>query len=271
MTFLSLGRRAGPQSTPRVLSNLSPVQQLRAGHLPRRLLQLLVGLVLYGASMALVIRAGLGVIPWDVLHVGLIQHVPISFGQMTILVSLAVLVMWLPLRQKPGLGTIANAFLVGLSADLTLALVPAIEGPGWQAALLITGVTVNALATAMYIGSQLGPGPRDGLMTGLSRVTGRSLRLIRTAMEITVVAVGWTLGGTVGVGTVLYALTIGPLAQAMLPWCIVPVDQPKTGDSGHRTRPRSTGPRPWPPQPLGGTTPHTGSASHRPIEQDRPS
>lgn len=271
MTFLTLGRRAGPQSTPSGLSNLGPVQQLWAGHLPRRLLQLLVGLVLYGASMALVIRAGLGVIPWDVLHVGLIQHVPVSLGQMTILVSLAVLVMWLPLRQKPGLGTVANAFLVGLSADLTLSLVPPIDRLGLQAGLLITGVTVNALATAMYIGSQLGPGPRDGLMTGLSRATGRSLRLIRMAMEVTVVAVGWTLGGTVGVGTVLYALTIGPLAQAVLPWCIVPVAEKKTCDSGRGTRPQPTGPRPWPPQPLGDTTPYTGSAPHRPIEEDRPS
>lgn len=229
MTFLTLDWRAGPQTGPRVLSNLGPVQQLRAGHLPRRLLQLLVGLTLYGVSLALLVRASLGVVSWDVLHVGLIQHVPVSLGQMIILVSFAVLLMWLPLRQKPGVGTIANALLVGLCADLTLALVPAIDGLGLQAGLLVTGITVNALATAMYIGSQLGPGPRDGLMTGLSRVTGRSLRLIRTAMEVTVVALGWTLGGTVGVGTVLYALTIGPLVQAMLPWCIVPLAQLTTG------------------------------------------
>lgn len=216
-------RRRSSKAGPRILANLGPVQQLRAGRLPRRLAQLVVGLALYGASMALVVRAGLGVIPWDVLHVGLIQHVPTSFGQMTILVSLAVLLLWIPLRQRPGLGTIANAILVGLAADLTLALVPQIEALGLRAGLLVAGVVLNGLATALYIGSQLGPGPRDGLMTGLSRVTGRSLRLIRTSLEVAVVAVGWALGGTVGVGTVLYAVAIGPLAQALLPWCIVPL------------------------------------------------
>ncbi|MGB3858871.1 MAG: hypothetical protein WA912_06405 [Ornithinimicrobium sp.] len=205
----------------RQLANLGPLQQLRAGRLSRRLLQLAVGLFLYGASMALVIRASLGLIPWDVLSVGLIQHVPMSFGSMTIVVSVVVLLMWIPLRQRPGLGTIANAFLVGLSADLTLALTPDLHSLSVRLPLLLAAIALNGLATALYVGAQLGPGPRDGLMTGLARVTGRSIRLVRTALEVTVVLVGFTLGGTAGLGTVLYALAIGPLTQAMLPWFTV--------------------------------------------------
>ncbi len=201
----------------RQLANLGPVEQLRAGRMPRRLLQLVVGLFLYGASMALVIRAGLGVIPWDVFHVGLIQHIPMSFGAMTIVVSLAVLLIWIPLRQRPGLGTIANAVLVGLSADLTLALTSDLESLAVRVPLLIGAIALNGLATALYVGAQLGPGPRDGLMTGVARVSGRSIRLVRTVLEVTVVLIGFTLGGTAGLGTVLYALAIGPLTQAMLP------------------------------------------------------
>ncbi len=205
----------------RQLANLGPLEQLRAGRLPRRLAQLLVGLFLYGASMALVIRASLGLIPWDVLHVGIIQHVPTSFGVMTILVSLVVLLIWIPLRQRPGVGTIANAFLVGLSADLTLHLTPDLDSLVIRIPLLIGAIVLNGLATALYVGAQLGPGPRDGLMTGLARVSGRSIRLVRTSIEITVVLIGFILGGTAGLGTVLYAVAIGPLTQAMLPLCTV--------------------------------------------------
>ncbi|MGB3764230.1 MAG: hypothetical protein WA966_13535 [Ornithinimicrobium sp.] len=201
----------------RQLANLGPMQQLRAGRLARRLMQLAVGLFLYGASMALVIRASLGLIPWDVLSVGLIQHVPMSFGSMTILVSIVVLLIWIPLRQRPGLGTIANAFLVGLSADLTLALTPDLDSLTVRLPLLLGAIALNGLATALYVGAQLGPGPRDGLMTGLARVSGLSIRVVRTALEVSVVLVGFTLGGTAGLGTVLYALAIGPLTQAMLP------------------------------------------------------
>jgi uncharacterized membrane protein YczE len=215
-----------PTPERRQLANLGPLQQLRAGRMTRRLVQLVVGLAIYGMSMALVIRGALGVIPWDVLHTGLIQHIPVSFGQMTILVSLAVLLMWVPLRQMPGLGTVANAFLVGIAADITLALVPPVEDLALRVVLLVGGITLNGMATAMYIGSQLGPGPRDGLMTGLSRVSGRSIRLVRTAMEVTVVALGWALGGAVGLGTVLYAVAIGPLAQLMLPWFTVDLRLP---------------------------------------------
>ena len=210
----------------RKLANLGPLQQLRAGQMPRRLVQLVVGLAIYGASMAMVIRGALGVIPWDVLHTGLIQHIPVTFGQMSIMVSLAVLLVWIPLRQMPGLGTIANAFLVGIAADITLALVPPAGDFAARVALLLGGIVLNGVATAMYIGAQLGPGPRDGFMTGLSRVSGRSIRFVRTAIEVAVVALGWALGGAVGLGTVLYAVAIGPLAQLMLPWFTVDLRLP---------------------------------------------
>ncbi len=205
----------------RPLDNLGPLQQMRAGRLARRLVQLVVGLAIYGASMAMIIRGGLGVIPWDVLHTGLIQHIPVSFGQMSIMVALLVLLIWIPLRQMPGLGTVANAVLVGIAADITLAVVPPVDNLAPRVALLLGGIALNGMATAMYIGSQLGPGPRDGFMTGLARITGRSIRLVRTAIEVAVVALGWALGGAVGLGTVLYAVAIGPLAQLMLPWFTV--------------------------------------------------
>ena len=210
-----------PAPAQRPLANLGPLQQLRAGRLHRRLAQLVVGLAIYGASMAMIIRGGLGVIPWDVLHTGLIRHIPVSFGQMSIMVSLAVLLVWIPLRQMPGLGTIANAFLVGIAADVTLAILQPVDDLVARVAMLLGGIVLNGVATAMYIGSQLGPGPRDGFMTGLSRISGRSIRLVRTAIEVAVVVVGWALGGAVGLGTVLYAVAIGPLAQLMLPWFTV--------------------------------------------------
>lgn len=201
----------------RELADIGPLAQLRAGRLGVRLPLLLVGLFLYGASMAMVLRSTLGLIPWDVLHVGVSKHVPLTFGTIVVCVSLLVLLPWIPLRQKPGLGTIANALLIGPSADLVLATLEAPEHLGWRALLLVGGVVLNGVATGMYIGSQLGPGPRDGLMTGLSRVTGRPIRFVRTGIEVTVVAVGWLLGGVVGLGTVLYAVAIGPLAQLFLP------------------------------------------------------
>jgi len=208
------------------LVNLGPLEQLKAGRMPRRVLQLVVGLAIYGASMAMVIRGALGAIPWDVLHTGLIEQIPITFGQMSILLALVVLLMWIPLRQMPGLGTIANVFLVGLAADIALAIVPETDDIGARLALLLAGIVLNAVATAMYIGSQLGPGPRDGLMTGLARISGHSIRLVRTSTEVFVVAVGALLGGSVGVGTVLYALAIGPLVHWMLPWFVVELQEP---------------------------------------------
>lgn len=208
-----------PATTPRgrQLANIGPIAQLRAGRLGIRLPLLLVGLFIYGASMAMVVRATLGLIPWDVLHVGVSRHIPLSFGTIVVGVSLLVLLGWIPLRQMPGLGTIGNALLIGPSADLVLAVLDEPSHLAWRIALLVGGIVLNGVATGMYIGSQFGPGPRDGLMTGLARVSGRSIRLVRTVLEVTVVAVGWLLGGAVGLGTVLYAIAIGPMAQLFLP------------------------------------------------------
>ena len=209
------------------LADLGPVAQLRAGRLPRRLVQLYAGLVLYGASLALMVRGELGLAPWDVLHSGFIRHVPISLGQAVILFSVVVLLLWVPLRETPGLGTVSNAVVVGLAADATLAVLSAPDQLWFRIGLMVAGVVLNGLATAMYIGAQLGRGPRDGLMTGLARVTGRSLRLVRTGLEVGVVVIGLLLGGALGVGTVLYAVLIGPLAQAMLPPWVVDVHDPR--------------------------------------------
>jgi uncharacterized membrane protein YczE len=208
----------------RRLADLGPVAQLRAGRLPRRLTQLFVGLALYGVSLALMVRGALGLAPWDVLHSGLIRFVPMTLGQMVVVLSFVVLLAWIPLREKPGIGTVTNAIVVGLSADAALALLVQPEGLAPRVALLVAGVVLNGLATALYIGSQFGRGPRDGLMTGLARRTGWSLRLVRTGLEVGVVVLGLLLGGVLGMGTVLYALAIGPLAQAMLPPLIVELD-----------------------------------------------
>lgn len=204
------------------LANLSPAAQLRAGRLPRRLTQLLAGLVLYGVSMGLMIRGGLGLDPWDVLHSGLTAHLPLSFGAVVTLVGLVVLLAWVPLRQAPGLGTVLNVLVIGAATDATLAVVPPGSGLAARAALTVVGgVLLNGLAGATYIGAQLGPGPRDGLMTGLSRRSGLSIRLVRTVQEIVVVVVGFALGGSVGIGTLLYALGIGPVVQLLLPHLVV--------------------------------------------------
>jgi uncharacterized membrane protein YczE len=176
-----------------------------------------VGLVLYGVSMAMLVRARLGVIPWDVLHQGLSRQLGWSLGTVTIVVGAVVLLLWVPLRQRPGLGTVSNVVVVGLAVDAALAVLPAPAVLPARVLFVVGGVVLNAVATAAYIGVHLGPGPRDGLMTGLVRRTGRSVRRIRTAVELVVVALGWALGGTVGVGTVLYALAIGPLVHPLLP------------------------------------------------------
>jgi len=183
----------------------------------RRLTQLFAGLILYGISLAFMLRAGLGLAPWDVLHQGLAQITGTSVGTMVIVVSFVVLLFWIPLRQPPGFGTFANALMVGVAVDVTLLVMDDIDSVVLRIGLLVSGVLLNALATALYIGASLGPGPRDGLMTGLVRRTGRSVRLVRTTLEVTVLVVGWLLGGTVGVGTLLYAFAIGPIAQLLLP------------------------------------------------------
>ena len=190
--------------------------------LVRRLVQLYAGLTLYGFSMALMIRAQLGLDPWDVFHQGVSRHVGWSFGTITIVTGALVLLLWIPLRQRPGLGTVSNVVVIGVAVDASLALVPEPHGLGVRGVVLVGGIVLNALAGALYIGARLGPGPRDGLMTGLVARTGWSIRVVRTGIEVTVLAVGWLLGGSLGLGTVLYAVAIGPLVQVLLPRLTVP-------------------------------------------------
>lgn len=192
----------------------------------RRITQLLIGLAMYGISLAIFIRAGLGLDPWDVFHQGVSEKTGFSMGVVVIAVSFLVLLLWIPLRQMPGIGTIANAILVGLFADLGLWLIPEFSHLGGQIAMLAGAVILNGIASACYIGARLGPGARDGLMTGLVRRTGWSVRLVRTGIEVVVLAVGFLLGGSVGVGTVVYALAIGPIVQVLLPKFMVP-ERPK--------------------------------------------
>jgi uncharacterized membrane protein YczE len=184
--------------------------------LPTRLTLLFPGLVLYGVSSALLVLAGLGLDPWDVFHQGLARTFGGQVGTWSILVGVVVLLGWVPLRQRPGIGTVANVVVVGLTLDATLALVPAPSGLPLRVATMLAGVLLNGVATGLYIGAGLGPGPRDGLMTGLA-ARGHPVRVVRTAIEVTVLAAGWLLGGSVGVGTVVYAVAIGPLAHVFLP------------------------------------------------------
>jgi uncharacterized membrane protein YczE len=182
----------------------------------RRLSQLYVGLVCYGISAALQVRAGLGLDPWDVLHQGVANRVGMSIGTVSILVGAVVLLGWIPLRQRPGLGTVSNVVVLGLAMNAALELIPVQHGFPARFATLAAGIVLCGIATGMYISAGLGPGPRDGLMTGLARRTGLSIRLTRTVIELTVLATGWLLGGSVGIGTVLFAITIGPLTQLFL-------------------------------------------------------
>ncbi|MEW7313849.1 hypothetical protein AB1E22_14305 [Buttiauxella gaviniae] len=184
----------------------------------RRLLQLYTGLVLYGVSTAMFVRANLGADPWNVFHLGVARIFSLNIGMVMILVGALVLLLWIPLRQKPGLGTISNVIVLGLAADAALALMPPLESLVARSFLLFCAILVNAIATGMYIGAGFGSGPRDGLMTGINARTGWSVRSVRTAIEVTVLLAGWLMGGTFGVGTVLYALAIGPLIQFFLPW-----------------------------------------------------
>ncbi|MCX4861918.1 hypothetical protein OG426_11010 [Streptomyces canus] len=197
--------------------------------LGRRLIQLYVGLALYGASSALLVEAGLGLEPWGVLHQGLAELTGLSIGVVSIIVGAAVLLLWIPLRQRPGLGTVSNVFVVGIAMDATLAAVPEVHGLAVRIPLLLAGIVLNGVATGLYIAARFGPGPRDGLMTGLHRRTGRSIRLMRTAVEVAVVITGFVLGGTIGIGTVLYAVSIGPLAQLFLRvFAVVPASDGST-------------------------------------------
>lgn len=182
----------------------------------RRGTRLMVGLTLYGISMALMIRAGLGLDPWDVFHQGLAQRTGVSIGTVTVLVGVLVLLAWIPLRARPGVGTVANVVVIGVTVDAALAVLTAPTALPIRVAMMLGAVVLNAIATVLYIGAGLGPGPRDGLMTGLVARTGLSVRLVRTGIEVSVLAAGWALGGTVGIGTVVYALGIGPLIQLFL-------------------------------------------------------
>lgn len=210
---------------------LSSREQLTAGRLPRRLVQLVVGLALFGVSMAMMVQAGLGVMPWDVLHQGLANYLPLSFGQIVIAVGALVLLLWIPLKQWPGLGTILNVLIIGWFADWGITAISEPATLWGAAALMLAGLVLNGLAGALYIGVHLGTGPRDGIGIALHRLTGRSVRLMRTLVEIVVVILGWLLGGVVGVGTVLYALGVGPLLQLFLPMVQVDLGLVGQGES----------------------------------------
>jgi len=212
-------------AAPAGLTDLGPVAQVRAGRLGRRLPQLYVGLVLYGVSLAMMVRGDLGLAPWDVLHSGLAAHLPLTLGQAVVVMSFVVLLAWIPLREVPGLGTISNALVIGFSADAALALLDRPSAIVLRVLLMVGGILLCGLATALYIGAQLGRGPRDGLMTGLARRTGLSLRLVRTLLELSVVALGLLLGGHLGLGTILYAFALGPLTQLWLPAFTVRLDR----------------------------------------------
>jgi uncharacterized membrane protein YczE len=183
----------------------------------RRFVQLQLGLILYGVSLALMVRADLGLDPWDIFHQGVAEKIGLSFGLVVNLVGLAVLLLWIPLRQWPGLGTISNVLVIGTTTDLALAMLAAPDALAVRGAFLVLGIGLNAVATAAYIGAGFGPGPRDGLMTGLVRRTGWAVKWTRMGIEVSVLSIGWLLGGTAGVGTILYAIAIGPLVQPLLP------------------------------------------------------
>lgn len=185
--------------------------------MPERLARLVAGLFLYGFTMAMMVESTLGLDPWDVFHEGVAKQVSLTFGQVVIVTGAVVLLLWIPLRQMPGIGTVLNVIIIGLAADFGIAVIAQPDNLWLRGLLLVGGVVGNGFAGALYIGAQLGPGPRDGLWLGLVRITGRSVRLWRTVIEVTVLAVGFVLGGTVGVGTVLYALAIGPIVQFFLP------------------------------------------------------
>lgn len=245
------GRRSGQRTAARPASvprpSPPPLTCLPLGEQPqRRLPQLFTGLALYGFSLSLMVRASLGVNPWSVLYEGLEHRTSLSFGTISAVLGVLVLLLWIPLKQRPTFGTVANIVVLACSSDLGLALLPQHLGLPARAGLLVGGVLLNGLSVAAYIGARFGPGPRDGLMTGASSATGRSLRLIRTLVELTVLAVGWLLGGTVGVGTVLYALAVGPLTQFFLPWFVyrrgagAAASEGANADAGPPCRPRPT-------------------------------
>ncbi|MCO6503656.1 MAG: hypothetical protein J5I28_11310 [Acidimicrobiales bacterium] len=208
---------------------LIPISGPRMG---RRMTQLLFGLIAFGVGIGLMLQSGLGVPPWDVLHQGLSVRFGLTVGVWSVIISVVVLLLWIPLRERFGIGTLLNAVIIGLTIDGTAAVVPEAEGAVLAWVMLLGGVLAIGIASGMYIGANLGPGPRDGLMTGIAK-RGPSIRLTRALIEVSVLALGWILGGTFGVGTVVYALAIGPLVQIFLPrWDLgfdSERDQPSTG------------------------------------------
>jgi uncharacterized membrane protein YczE len=202
-----------------------------AARLPRRLLQLFAGLVAYGVSMALLVRSTLGNMPWDVLHQGLARWLHLSLGTLTVVVGALVLLAWVPLRQRPGVGTVSNVLVIGVVVDAVLRVLPAPSSLALRIAFAAAGIALNALGTALYIGARLGPGPRDGLMTGIVARTGWPVRWVRTSIEVAVVLGGWALGGTLGPATVAYALLVGPLVHPLLPLLTVPAPAPRTAST----------------------------------------
>ena len=188
----------------------------------RRVTQLLVGLFLYGFAIAMMIQAGIGVSPWDVLSQGVSLQTGIGFGWVTIIVGAVVLLLWIPIRQKPGVGTVLNVLLIGPAAEFGLAVLPRGTELWNQVLLFAGGLALLAIATGLYIGARFGPGPRDGLMTGIHERYGIRIWIVRTVIEVTVLSIGWVLGGTVGVGTVAFALLIGPMVNVTLPLLRVP-------------------------------------------------
>jgi uncharacterized membrane protein YczE len=190
--------------------------------LTRRIVQLLVGLFLYGIAISLMVQAGIGVAPWDVLTQGLSRQTGLDFGLLTNIIGGVVLLCWIPIRQRPGLGTLANVLLIGPSAQLGLWIFPKETAIGFQLLFFTGGLLLLAIATGLYIGARMGPGPRDGLMTGIHARTGWKLWAIRTAIEVTVLLIGWALGGNFGPGTIVFALLIGPMVAVTIPWLRVP-------------------------------------------------
>ncbi|WP_405218688.1 YitT family protein [Agrococcus sp. Ld7] len=202
----------------RIRHLLLPIDSLGPADTAARVVQLMVGLFLYGISLSLLVRALLGVGPWDVLALGIANHLPMSYGAATVVVSGLVLLLWIPLRQRPGIGTLLNAVLVGVAADLGLWLIPSPTELWGQIAMLAGSILLLAIATGIYIAPQLGPGPRDGLMTGLVRITGWPIWIVRTLIEGSALLIGWLLGGPVGIGTVIFAFGVGPLIGIFLPY-----------------------------------------------------
>ncbi|SDS11914.1 hypothetical protein SAMN04489719_1584 [Agrococcus carbonis] len=205
-------------SVHRIRRLFLPIDALGPADTAGRIAQLLVGLFLYGIALALLVRAALGVGPWDVLSLGIANHLPMSYGTATVVVSGLVLLLWIPLRQRPGIGTLGNALLVGPAADLGLWLIPQPTELWAQALMLAGSILLLSIATGIYIAPRLGPGPRDGLMTGIVRLTGWPIWIVRTLIEGSALLIGWLLGGPVGLGTVIFAFGVGPLIGVFLPF-----------------------------------------------------